>query len=58
MTPEEKTIRPGRMHYCPVCGHAIAQRIIGEVMDELGIRTRTIGTAPVGCAVLLYDYFN
>ena len=53
MTPEEKTIRPGRMHYCPVCGHAIAQRLIGEVMDELGIREQTIGTAPVGCAVLL-----
>ncbi|MFA5158947.1 MAG: thiamine pyrophosphate-dependent enzyme [Candidatus Omnitrophota bacterium] len=58
MTPEEKTIRSGRMHYCPVCGHTITQRLIGEVMDELGIRERTIGTAPVGCAVLLYDYFN
>ena len=58
MTPKERTIRPGKMHYCPVCGHAIAQRLIGEVMDELGIREQTIGTAPVGCAVLLYDYFN
>ncbi len=58
MNGSERTIRSGPMHYCPVCGHTIAQRMIGEVMDELGIRERTIGTAPVGCAVLLYDYFN
>ncbi|MBN1456844.1 MAG: 2-oxoglutarate oxidoreductase [Sedimentisphaerales bacterium] len=45
-------------HYCPGCGHGIVHRIIGEVIDELGIREETIGTAPVGCAVLLYDYFN
>jgi 2-oxoglutarate ferredoxin oxidoreductase subunit beta len=45
-------------HYCPGCGHGIAQRLVGEVIDELGIRQRTIGTAPVGCAVLMYDYFN
>ncbi|HQU13993.1 MAG TPA: 2-oxoglutarate oxidoreductase, partial [Thermodesulfobacteriota bacterium] len=48
----------GDIYICPVCGHTITQRLIGEVMDELGIRERTIGTAPVGCAVLLYDYFN
>src|SRR5690554_4949758 len=27
-------------------------------MDELGIREDTIGIAPVGCAVLAYEYFN
>ncbi|MCI0498967.1 MAG: thiamine pyrophosphate-dependent enzyme [Planctomycetales bacterium] len=45
-------------HYCPGCGHGIAHRLVAEVIDELGIRERTIGTAPVGCAVLLYNYFN
>lgn len=45
-------------HYCPGCGHGIAHRIVGEVIDELGIREKTIGTAPVGCSVLLYDYFD
>lgn len=45
-------------HYCPGCGHGIVHRLVAEVIDELGIRERTIGTAPVGCAVLLYDYFN
>jgi 2-oxoglutarate ferredoxin oxidoreductase subunit beta len=47
-----------RTHYCPGCGHGIVHRLVAEVIDELGIREITIGTAPVGCAVLLYDYFN
>lgn len=33
-------------------------RLIAECVDELGIRGRTIGIAPVGCAVFAYDYFN
>ena len=39
-------------HYCPGCGHGIAHRLIAEIVDELGIQDRTIGIAPVGCAVL------
>jgi len=45
-------------HYCPGCIHGIAHRLIAEVMDELGIRERTVGIAPVGCAVLAYNYFE
>jgi 2-oxoglutarate ferredoxin oxidoreductase subunit beta len=30
---------------------------VAEVIDELGIRKRTVGIAPVGCAVLAYNYF-
>lgn len=45
-------------HYCPGCGHGILYKTIGEVIDELGIRERTIGTAPVGCSVLSYFYMN
>ncbi len=45
-------------HYCPGCGHGIAHRLVAEVIDELGISGRTIGIAPVGCAVLAYDYFD
>jgi 2-oxoglutarate ferredoxin oxidoreductase subunit beta len=44
--------------YCPGCGHGIIQKLIAEVIDELEIRKITIGIAPVGCAVLSYDYFN
>ena len=45
-------------HYCPGCGHGIAHRLVAEAVDELGVRDRTIGIAPVGCAVLAYDYLD
>ena len=45
-------------HYCPGCTHGILHRLVAEVIDELGIRERTIGVAPVGCAVFAYQYFN
>lgn len=45
-------------HYCAGCGHGIVHRLIAEAIDELGIRERVVGVAPVGCAVLAYDYFN
>ncbi len=53
-----QTLKRLRMHYCPGCGHTIIHRLIGEVIDRLGIREKTIGVAPVGCAVIAYDYFN
>ncbi|MBT3175740.1 MAG: 2-oxoglutarate oxidoreductase [Desulfobacula sp.] len=45
-------------HYCPGCTHGIVHRLVAEVIDELGIRGKTVGIAPVGCAVLAYNYFN
>ncbi|RPJ84423.1 MAG: hypothetical protein EHM13_04360 [Acidobacteria bacterium] len=45
-------------HYCPGCTHGIIHRIIAEVIDELGVRQRTIGVAPVGCSVLAFNYFT
>lgn len=53
-----KTMTDNKMHYCPGCGHGILHRIIAEVIDELEIRERTVGIAPVGCAVSAYDYWN
>ncbi|MCX5781877.1 MAG: thiamine pyrophosphate-dependent enzyme [Elusimicrobia bacterium] len=44
--------------YCPGCGHGIIHRLVAEVIDELGVREKTIAVAPVGCAVFAYDYFN
>jgi len=46
------------MHYCSGCGHGTIHRLVAEVVDELGIREKTIGIAPVGCAVIAYDYWN
>jgi 2-oxoglutarate/2-oxoacid ferredoxin oxidoreductase subunit beta len=44
-------------HYCPGCTHGIAHRLIAEVLDELGVRERTVGVASVGCSVFAYRYF-
>ena len=46
------------MHYCPGCGHGTTHRILAEVIDELGIQADTIGIAPVGCSVLMYNYMD
>ncbi len=52
------TLKDCTTHYCPGCGHGIAHRLVAEVIDKLDIRDRTIGIAPVGCAVLAYDYLD
>ena len=53
-----QSLRDTPTHYCAGCGHGIAHRLVAEVVDELGIRERVIGIAPVGCAVLAYDYWD
>ncbi len=54
--PKALTDKP--FHYCPGCAHGIVHRLVAEVIDELGVQDKTIGVAPVGCAVFAYDYFN
>lgn len=46
------------MHYCPGCSHGVVHKIIAELIDELGIQDKTIGVAPVGCAVFAYNYID
>ncbi|MDP8258517.1 MAG: thiamine pyrophosphate-dependent enzyme [Candidatus Aadella gelida] len=45
-------------HYCPGCGHGLIHRLLCEVIDDLGVRETTVSVAPVGCAVLAYDYWD
>lgn len=53
-----ETLTERIMHFCAGCGHGIVHRLIAEAVDALGIRERTIGVFPVGCAVLGYFYMN
>ena len=53
--PKSLTEKP--FHYCPGCTHVIIHRLVAEAIDDHGIEGRTIGIAPVGCAVMAYDYF-
>lgn len=53
-----KALTDAVLHYCPGCPHGIIHRLVAEAIDELGIEGKTIGVAPVGCAVMAYDYFT
>lgn len=44
-------------HYCPGCTHGIIHKLVARAIDDLGVEGRTVGIAPVGCAVMAYDYF-
>lgn len=55
---QPKGLTNAHTHYCPGCTHGTIHRLVAEVLDELGVRERTIGIAPVGCSVLAYYYFN
>lgn len=46
------------MHYCPGCSHGVVHKLIAEVIKELGLQEKTIGIAPVGCAVFAYKYID
>ncbi len=52
------SLKKVRTHYCSGCGHGIIHRLIAEVLDELSIREKTIGTSPIGCGVLIYNYID
>lgn len=46
------------LSYCPGCGHGTAHRVLMELIDEMGLQSKTIGVAPVGCSVLAYEFMN
>ena len=52
-----KSLTAAELHYCPGCTHGIIHRLVAEAIDQLGIEGKTVGVAPVGCAVMAYNYF-
>ncbi len=70
MTPEEiiksenkvyarpRLLDERNTHYCPGCSHGVVHRVIAELIDEMGLEDKTIGVAPVGCAVFAYNYID
>ena len=53
-----KVLTDNVMHYCPGCGHSTTHRIIAEIIEEMDIQDKTIGVAPVGCSVFMYNYID
>ena len=47
-----------QMHYCPGCSHGVVHKLVAEIITEMDLRDKTIGIAPVGCAVFAYDYLD
>lgn len=47
-----------QMHYCPGCSHGVVHKLIADVIEEMGYAEKTIGIAPVGCAVFAYRYID
>lgn len=45
-------------HYCPGCGHGTLNKIIADLIEELGIQDQTIFVGPVGCGVFIYYYYE
>ena len=46
------------MHYCPGCSHGTVQKVLAELIEELDLQEKTIGVAPVGCSVFVYNYID
>ena len=44
--------------FCPGCGHGTTHRILAELIEELGLQSKTIGVSPVGCSVLVDRYLD
>ncbi len=55
---KSKILTDNEFHYCPGCGHSTTHRIIAEIIEEMGIQSETIGVAPVGCSVFMYNYMD
>lgn len=44
--------------YCPGCGHGIVNRLLGELIDEMGIVEDFIGCAYIGCAGMMTNFYD
>ena len=44
--------------YCGGCGHGVVHRIITEIIDEMGLREKSVLVNPVGCSIWADLYFD
>ncbi len=53
-----RLLNDNTMHYCPGCSHGVVHKLVAEVIEEMGAEHIAIGIAPVGCAVMAYNYVD
>lgn len=44
--------------FCPGCGQALALKILGFTIDEMGIAQKSVYATDIGCSLLSWDMFN
>ena len=44
--------------FCPGCGHPIVLKMLGQVIDEMGIADKIIFMVDIGCSLLAWDFFD
>lgn len=44
--------------FCPGCGQALALKILGFAIDELGIQNQTVYGSDIGCSLLSWNMFD
>ncbi len=44
--------------YCPGCGHGIVTRLVGEAIESLKIRDRSVAIVGIGCGGFSHHYLN
>lgn len=52
----KKSTKPDK--YCPGCGHSIALKSLGFVIDQMDIASKTLLGVDIGCSLLAWDYFD
>ena len=53
-----KLIKDNVMHYCPGGSHGTIHMLVAEVIEEMGMASKTIAVSPVGCSVFAYNYID
>jgi 2-oxoglutarate/2-oxoacid ferredoxin oxidoreductase subunit beta len=44
--------------YCPGCSHSVTNRLLGQLVEEMGIKDRTVLVGPVGCSEMVVFYID
>jgi len=44
--------------FCPGCGHPIVLKMLGQVIDEMGLADQVVLMVDIGCSLLAWDYFD
>ena len=55
---QDSVLSDREMHYCPGCGHGIANRLIAEVLVELGLKDSVVCAFGIGCCNFIDQYLN